>query len=91
MRSWDRNTLGLAVIGAVTVGLLLAALYDPVWTSGILSEVGCASSYFSNRYIPRFSAIYWSATVGVGSVVTGKVAPYAIVFGAPAKVIMWRQ
>jgi acetyltransferase-like isoleucine patch superfamily enzyme len=31
------------------------------------------------------------AIVGVGSVVVGKVAPYAVVFGAPAKVIMWRQ
>lgn len=31
------------------------------------------------------------AIVGVGSVVTGKVPPYAIVFGVPAKVIMWRQ
>lgn len=31
------------------------------------------------------------AVIGVGSVVVGKVAPYAVVFGAPAKVIMWRQ
>lgn len=31
------------------------------------------------------------AVIGVGSVVTGRVAPYAVVFGAPAKVIMWRQ
>lgn len=30
------------------------------------------------------------AVVGVGSVVTGKVPPYAVVFGAPAKVISWR-
>lgn len=31
------------------------------------------------------------AVVGVGSVVTGKVPPYAIVFGSPAKVIFWRR
>ena len=31
------------------------------------------------------------AVIGVGSVVTGEVAPYSIVFGIPAKVIMWRQ
>lgn len=31
------------------------------------------------------------AVIGVGSVVTGKIAPNAIVFGIPAKVIMWRQ
>ena len=31
------------------------------------------------------------AVIGVGSVVTGKVAPYAIVFGTPAKVIFWRR
>lgn len=31
------------------------------------------------------------AVIGVGSVVTGKVAPNAVVFGVPAKVIMWRQ
>lgn len=31
------------------------------------------------------------AIIGVGSVVTGHVAPYSVVFGSPAKVIMWRQ
>jgi acetyltransferase-like isoleucine patch superfamily enzyme len=31
------------------------------------------------------------AVVGVGSIVNGKVPPYAIVFGAPAKVIFWRR
>lgn len=31
------------------------------------------------------------AVVGVGSVVTGTVEPYSVVFGSPAKVIMWRQ
>jgi acetyltransferase-like isoleucine patch superfamily enzyme len=31
------------------------------------------------------------AVVGVGSIVTGKVPPYAVVFGAPAKVIYWRR
>jgi len=31
------------------------------------------------------------AVIGVGSVVTGKVSPNAVVFGVPAKVIMWRQ
>ena len=31
------------------------------------------------------------AVIGVGSIVTGKVEPYSVVFGAPAKVIMWRQ
>jgi tetrahydrodipicolinate N-succinyltransferase len=30
------------------------------------------------------------AVIGVGSVVTGKVPPYAIVFGSPAKVIFYR-
>ncbi len=30
------------------------------------------------------------AVIGVGSVVTGKVPPYAVVFGSPAKVIFWR-
>lgn len=31
------------------------------------------------------------AIVGTGSVVVGRVAPYSVVFGSPAKVIMWRQ
>ena len=31
------------------------------------------------------------AVIGVSSVVTGKIPPYAIVFGAPAKVIFWRR
>jgi len=31
------------------------------------------------------------AVIGVGSVVNGRVPPYAIVFGAPAKVIFWRR
>ena len=31
------------------------------------------------------------AIIGVGSVVTGRVDPYSVVFGSPAKVIMWRQ
>jgi acetyltransferase-like isoleucine patch superfamily enzyme len=31
------------------------------------------------------------AIIGVGSVVTGRVAAHSVVFGAPAKVIMWRQ
>ena len=31
------------------------------------------------------------AIIGAGSVVSGEVAPYSVVFGAPAKVIMWRQ
>lgn len=31
------------------------------------------------------------AVIGVHSVVTGKVPPYAVVFGAPAKVIFWRK
>lgn len=30
------------------------------------------------------------AVIGVGSVVTGQVPPYAIVFGVPAKVVFWR-
>lgn len=30
------------------------------------------------------------AVIGVGSVITGKVPPYAVVFGSPAKVIFWR-
>lgn len=30
------------------------------------------------------------AVIGVGSVVTGRIPPYAVVFGAPAKVISWR-
>lgn len=30
------------------------------------------------------------AVIGVGSVVTGKVPPYAVVFGCPAKVVFWR-
>ena len=31
------------------------------------------------------------AVIGFGSIVTGKVPPYAVVFGTPAKVIFWRQ
>jgi acetyltransferase-like isoleucine patch superfamily enzyme len=31
------------------------------------------------------------AVIGVGSIVTGKVPAYAVVFGAPAKVIFWRR
>jgi len=31
------------------------------------------------------------AVIGVGSVVNGKVPPYAIVFGSPAKVVFWRR
>ena len=31
------------------------------------------------------------AVIGVGSIVSGKVPPYAVVFGAPAKVIFWRR
>lgn len=31
------------------------------------------------------------AVVGVHSVVVGKVPPYAVVFGSPAKVIFWRK
>ena len=31
------------------------------------------------------------AIIGVGSVVAGKVPPYAVVFGSPAKVISWRS
>ncbi len=31
------------------------------------------------------------AVVGLGSIVTGNVPPYAVVFGAPAKVIFWRK
>lgn len=31
------------------------------------------------------------AIIGVGSVVTDRVKPYAVVFGSPASVIMWRQ
>lgn len=31
------------------------------------------------------------AVIGVGSVVTGKIPPYAVVFGVPAKVIYWRR
>lgn len=31
------------------------------------------------------------AVVGVNSVVSGKVPPYAVVFGSPAKVIYWRR
>ena len=31
------------------------------------------------------------AVIGVGSVVTGKVEPYSVVFGAPAKVVFWRR
>ena len=31
------------------------------------------------------------AIIGAGSVVAGRVAPYSVVFGSPAKVIMWRQ
>lgn len=31
------------------------------------------------------------AIIGTGSIVTGKVAPYSVVFGSPARVIMWRQ
>jgi len=31
------------------------------------------------------------AVIGVNSVVTGKIPPYAVVFGSPAKTIMWRQ
>ena len=30
------------------------------------------------------------AVIGVGSVVVGKVGPYSVVFGSPAKVIMYR-
>lgn len=31
------------------------------------------------------------AVIGVGSVVSGKIPENAVVFGSPAKVIMWRQ
>jgi acetyltransferase-like isoleucine patch superfamily enzyme len=31
------------------------------------------------------------AVIGVSSVVTGKVPPYSVVFGSPAKVIFWRR
>ena len=31
------------------------------------------------------------AVIGVGSVVTGKVPPYAVVFGSPAKVVFYRE
>jgi acetyltransferase-like isoleucine patch superfamily enzyme len=31
------------------------------------------------------------AVIGVGSVVSGKIPAYAIVFGVPAKVIFWRR
>ena len=31
------------------------------------------------------------AVIGVGSIVSGKVPPYAVMFGAPAKVIFWRR
>ena len=31
------------------------------------------------------------AVIGVGSVVNGKIPPYAVAFGTPAKVIFWRR
>jgi acetyltransferase-like isoleucine patch superfamily enzyme len=31
------------------------------------------------------------AVIGAGSVVSGNVPAYSVVFGMPAKVIMWRQ
>jgi acetyltransferase-like isoleucine patch superfamily enzyme len=31
------------------------------------------------------------AVIGVGSIVSGKVPAYAVVFGAPAKVVYWRR
>lgn len=31
------------------------------------------------------------AVIGAGSIVTGKVAPYSVIFGSPPRVIMWRR
>jgi len=31
------------------------------------------------------------AVIGTGTIVTGKVAPYSVVFGSPPRVIMWRR
>jgi chromate transporter len=60
---------GLLGVNAVVVGLLLAALYDPVWTSAILSatDFGLALSAFTLLVFwktPAWLVVILTALVG---------------------------
>ncbi len=54
LRSNRRTQAALAAVNAAVVGLLLAALYDPVWTSGIK-----APEHFALALLALAALMYW--------------------------------
>ncbi len=54
LRSNRRTQAALAAVNAAVVGLLLAALYDPVWTSGIK-----APGHFALALLALAALMYW--------------------------------
>lgn len=54
LRSNRRTQAALAAVNAAVVGLLLAALYDPVWTSGIK-----APEHFALALLALAALTYW--------------------------------
>lgn len=54
LRSNRRAQAALAAVNAAVVGLLLAALYDPVWTSGIK-----APEHFALALLALAALMYW--------------------------------
>jgi chromate transporter len=64
-------------VNAAVVGLLLAALYDPVWTSGILSPIDFALGVVAFLLLVMWSVPPWLVVI-LGAVVTGVLG---VIFG----------
>ena len=73
-RRWAASVM--AGIGAAVVGLLAAALYDPVWTQGVRSPVDLAIAVvgFALLAIPRASALWVVAWAVAASIAVQQVS-----------------
>lgn len=66
VRRHKRAQAGLAGANAAVVGLLLAALIDPVWTHGIRSFSDLGIGLLSFLALYRFKAPAWKVVLGCG-------------------------
>ena len=81
LRSWARFGSALRGINAAVVGLLLAALYDPVWTSAIYGPDDFGLSLVALGLLaiwkwPPWLVVVLSAGVGQGADIRGVTARF---------------
>jgi len=73
VRRYPSAQAGLAGINATVVGLLLAALYNPVWTAGITSAVDFALGIFAFLLLFMWRTPPWLVVVvsALGGAIAG--------------------